>query len=400
MATSETKVQDVDNGKINNTTTEQNPADSVVQVNEPKPVETQEAVNPINDTFKQLTNADQASTTTKSIVSKVQASIPDVKVDTINHIDTTYLRDLTDKINEQARQQIQNDYDYTVQSGVTQLQRTNEDAQQGYRENMSQIEREANRALDNQALYNRSRGDNGGVGQAQYNSIQNTAAVNKQAVRSEQQKLANDVRRQVADLRASGKFQMADKLLELSQNYLSQLKEIEQYSQQMNLSIDQFNAQLKEWEANFKLQASQYLTSTELNAAEMTGYFGDGTPTAKTTQQAQQQLAQMGQALFEAGVTPSASMIAAMGLDPDTFKFYWQKKNPNGTVTQEWADKWGINAGAQSSGGGSGGGGGWLTGSAEGDYALLNATDSAGNNVGHEAVNNYRASIGLPAYEW
>ncbi len=45
-----------------------------------------------------------------------------------------------------------------------------------------QIEGETLNALDNSALYAETRGDRGGIGQAQYNTIQATAAQNRQAV--------------------------------------------------------------------------------------------------------------------------------------------------------------------------------------------------------------------------
>ena len=232
----------------------------------------------------------------------------------IDHIDTSYMKSLVDQLTEQQRQQVQQDYDYAMSTGTRDLQRTQENAQEGFRNQQNQITRDEQRALDNQVLYNEARGDRGGVGQAQYNAIQNTAATNRQTVRNEQQKLGTDINRQIADLRAQGNFEKADKLLEISQNYLSQLYDLEQYALSTNLSIDEFNLQVDEWEKEFNLNLRQFLTDAELNIAQATGAFSNGNLTQAAWAQQQQQLAAIAQALMDKGITPTSEQLQALGM--------------------------------------------------------------------------------------
>ena len=145
--------------------------------------------------------------------------------------------------NEQAQKRI----DYAVNKGVNDLQRAEEDAKKQFQTQRNQVDADEARNLDNAALYAELRGDRGGIGQQQYSSVQNNAAQNRQTVNSAQVKLATDTQRQIADLRAQGEFQKADKLLEISQSYLQQLVSLEQWAAEYDLSAAQFNESVRQW---------------------------------------------------------------------------------------------------------------------------------------------------------
>ena len=208
-----------------------------------------------------------------------------------------------------AQQQQTNTIDFGTNQAVLDLIRQQQDAEAQFQEQRNQIAIDEAKAKDNQALYAESRGDKGGIGAAQYDSIMNTAAQNRLQVNSAQQKLATDTARQIADLRAQGEYEKADALLSLSQQYLAQLINLEQWSMEYNLSVAQFNASLQQWAAEY-----------EMAVADLTGYY-NGTPTLKNQQYQnelaltqQNQMASAGETLLSAGIMPSASQLAAMGL--------------------------------------------------------------------------------------
>ena len=226
---------------------------------------------------------------------------------------------------EQARRQA----DYAVSQGVNELQRAEEDAKAQFQTQRNQIAATEVKASDNQALYNERRGDRGGIGAAQYDAIANTAAQNQLAVNQAQVKLSTDTARQIADLRAQGEFQKADALLSLSQTYLQQLISIQQWGAEFNLSVDQFNKQLEQWNNEFEVKvadllgeyrgaqtlASQSLDlqrraqsfDEEYRTAGLTGIFRGG-----QTLESRKMLADSGYALAASGVMPSESQRAAL----------------------------------------------------------------------------------------
>lgn len=217
---------------------------------------------------------------------------------------------------QNAQQQQQNTVDFGTNQAILELLRNKQDAEAQYQEQRNQIAIDEAKAKDNQALYAESRGDKGGIGAAQYDAIMNTAAQNRLAVNSAQTKLATDTSRQIADLRAQGEYEKADALLTLSQQYLSQLMSLEQWAAEYNLSVAQFNASLKQWQAEFDLKVADLLGS----------YNGMPTLSAKEFAFTQQQyqdslkadqdkkLASAGEILLAAGIMPSASQLAAMGM--------------------------------------------------------------------------------------
>lgn len=166
--------------------------------------------------------------------------------------------------------------DYATQQAITELERALEDAQPKFKTQQDQITADEMNAKDNAALYAELRGDKGGIGLEQYNAIANNAATNRQTVASEQTKLSTDTARQIADLRAQGEFEKADKMLEIAQTYLSQLISIEQWGMEFGLSVDQFNEAIRQWELEFQ------------NALKQQGFENDLTLEQWEWQQGQQ----------------------------------------------------------------------------------------------------------------
>ena len=206
------------------------------------------------------------------------------------------LRPLLDQWRTSAEDQARNQIDYATTQGVNELQRAEEDAQEQFQTQRNQVAAAEAKALDNQALYAERRGDRGGIGQAQYAEIQNNAAQNQLAVNQAQTKLSTDTARQIADLRAQGEYQKADQVLQIAQQYLSQLINLEQWQANYNLSVAQFNAQLQQWQAEF-----------EADIAALTGTY-QGQPTLASLGN----LAEAGLAAAQSGIMPSESQLQAL----------------------------------------------------------------------------------------
>ena len=234
------------------------------------------------------------------------------------------MQNYLDQWYQSAQQQQQNTVDFGTNQAILELLRNKQDAEAQYQEQRNQIAIDEAKAKDNQALYAESRGDKGGIGAAQYDTIMNTAAQNRLQVNSAQTKLATDTSRQIADLRAQGEYEKADALLTLSQQYLSQLMSLEQWAAEYNLSVAQFNASLQQWQAEFDLKVADLLGS----------YNGQQTLSAKQFAFNQQQyqdslkadqekkLASAGEILLDAGIPPSPSQLAAMGMTRDEADAY------------------------------------------------------------------------------
>jgi len=231
------------------------------------------------------------------------------------------LQSLLDSWLRDAQNQAQGQIDYATQLGVNELTRAEQDAQQQFQTQRNQISVAEVNALDNQALYAERRGDRGGIGQAQYDSIMNTAAQNQLAVNQAQTQLSTDTARQIADLRAQGEYQKADEMLQLAQTYLSQLISLQQWAAQFNMSALDFNNQLTQWETEFQLEVAQ-----------LTGDYG-----GMATLSMQGNLAEAGLAAAEAGIMPSESQLAAMqqvyGYTPDMILGLITAQGLGGTYT-------------------------------------------------------------------
>ena len=224
------------------------------------------------------------------------------------------LKGLLEAWQQAALGQSSSQVDYAVAKAVADLERALADAQPQFKEQAEAVAREERQALDNSALYAEMRGDKGGIGQEQYNSIQNTAAQNHLTVQQAQTKLATDTQRQIADLRAQGEFEKADAALQITQQYLQQLIGIEQWAEEFGLSVEQFNEQVRQWEAEYNMAMQQFQTGVnqwqaEFNAAQSQWQqqFDYGK---------QSDLANVGWALLESGIPLSEEQMSAMGIDP------------------------------------------------------------------------------------
>ena len=177
----------------------------------------------------------------------------------LSHVQTDELKALLEQWKSAAEKQANGQIDFATQQAITQLERALEDAQPQFKEQAESVSIDERRAMDNAALYAQLRGDQGGIGQEQYNSIQNTAAQNRLAVQQAQTKLSTDTVRQIEDLRAQGEFEKADKALEITQNYLSQLIGLEQWALEANLSVDQFNIQIQQWQKEYDMAMQELM---------------------------------------------------------------------------------------------------------------------------------------------
>lgn len=251
--------------------------------------------------------ATTTSTATKAASTAVSAD--PMKPSAASTPSLSYAEDMTPQLDqwlENAKAQQNQAIDYGVNKSVKELQRAEEDAQEQFQTQRNQITADEAKALSNQALYAEARGDKGGIGQEQYNSIMNTAMQNLQTVNKTQVKLATDTARQIEDLRAQGDFEKADAMLSLTQEYLGKLMELKQWAMSYNMSVDQFNAQMSQWRDEFNRSSAQW--QIEFDYAK--------------NQDAQKTLSSAGQALLSAGVMPSASQLSAMGMTKSEAQSY------------------------------------------------------------------------------
>lgn len=241
-----------------------------------------------------------------------------------------------------ANKQATNQIDYAVNKGVNDLQRAEEDAKVQFQTQRNQVDADEARNLDNAALYAELRGDRGGIGQQQYSSVQNNAAQNRQTVNSAQVKLATDTQRQIADLRAQGEFQKADKLLEISQSYLQQLVSLEQWAAEYDLSAAQFNESVRQWEKEYQLSVANLMGT----------YNGQQTLSARNAQASD--LASAGKALLSAGILPSSEQAEAMGYTIPQLQLMLAQNQAGQSAGTSGGGGGSTTGGAQSSSGGAG----------------------------------------------
>ena len=210
----------------------------------------------------------QATQQINDIIAGLQAQLGPADAGRVGRVDTVEEENLLNQIVQAQKEQSKNQINYAVNQGANDLQRAEEDAQAQFQTQRDQIAAQERQALDNQALYSEMRGDRGGVGQAQYGTIQNNAATNQLTVNKEQTKLATDTARQIADLRAKGEFQKADELLSITQSYLSQLMQLKQWADETNVSIDEFNIGVEQWEQEYNAKIQQALGELGINAVQ------------------------------------------------------------------------------------------------------------------------------------
>ena len=248
----------------------------------------------------------------------------------LSGVDPEFERNLLSAAKEAAIRQAYQASDYAVDKGVKELQRNQEDAQLGFKNQLKQIDADERNALDNQVLYAEARGDRGGIGKEQYSTVQNAAMNNRYNVSLAQAKLATDTGRQIADLRAQGEFEKADKLLDISQDYLTKLMNLEKWADEQNIGVDKFNIELEKWEKDYAFDAAKYVNDIELDVANATGAFASGIPTAKRQQQMTNNLVSAGKAMMSAGLTPTSEQLEAMGWSEPQY-WQWRMSNPSPT---------------------------------------------------------------------
>lgn len=265
----------------------------------------------------------------QQLMSAMKDGIGEAKIDRVDYYDPQKLIDQLNQRADAAKQQADATIDRAVDQQALALQRALTDAEGQYATQQNDVTANEMAALDNAALYAEARGDRGGIGQGQYGSIQNTAAQNRLAVQQAQTKLSTDTMRQISDLRAQGEFDKADALLSLTQSYLSELSSIEKYAASHNLSVDQINTAIAEWEAEFANSAKQYQNSLEMSMANMTGQFSDGTPTYEAQNRTEQNTASLALTLIENGASPAQlsdamkrALVSQYGMDATSLAAY------------------------------------------------------------------------------
>ena len=270
---------------------------------------------------------DKAANAVKAVMANTQANVPYTNMAPIDYVDISQQEaELRARENqEKARAQLA--ADYAVTNGINKLNRNLQDAKGKFQTQRNQVDADEAKALDNQVLYAEARGDRGGIGKAQYGSIQNTAANNRAAVNSAEVKLTNDTNRQIADLRAKGEFEKADKVLEISNKYLTELQNLEKWAKEKNVGVQEFNAKLRQWQNEYVLDVSKYLTDTELEAAKLSGVFQNGATTADYRNDVNNRYANAAKAMINAGIVPSEEQLSALGWTPEQYWIYRMASN-------------------------------------------------------------------------
>ena len=270
---------------------------------------------------------DKAADAAKGVVAGAKANIMPGNVAPIDYVDIARQKaELAARENQEKGRAVLA-ADYAVAQGVKALNRNLQDSRSKFQTQRNQVDADEAKALDNQVLYAEARGDRGGIGKTQYGGIQNTAATNRQVVNSAEVKLQTDTARQIADLRAQGEFEKADKVLEISNRYLTELQNLEKWAKEKNVGVQEFNAKLRQWENEYLLKVGEYLTDTELQAAKLFGVAPNGAETAETQNAVNDRYAEGARAMMNAGIVPSASQLEALGWTPQQ---YWIYRMANG----------------------------------------------------------------------
>ncbi len=270
---------------------------------------------------------DKAADAAKGVVNGARAYVGTGSVAPIDYVDIAQQKaELAARENQEKGRAVLA-ADYAVAQGVKALNRNLQDSRAKFQTQRNQVDADEARALDNQVLYAEARGDRGGIGKSQYGGIQNTAATNRQVINSAEVKLQTDTARQIADLRAQGEFEKADKVLEISNKYLTELQNLEKWAKEKNVGVQEFNAKLRQWENEYLLKVGEYLTDTELEAAKLFGIAPNGAETADYRNAVADRYAEGARAMMNAGIVPSVSQLEAMGWTPEQ---YWIYRMANG----------------------------------------------------------------------
>lgn len=218
---------------------------------------------------------------------------------------------LLDSLLRARQEQMLAQTDSATEASAGALEQSLADAQEQYRAQRDRTAAEAQRAMDNSALYAEMRGDRGGIGRAQYDSVQNTAAASLASIDLAQTKLASDTARQIEQLRAQGEYKKADALLGVTQDYLSQLLSLSRWAQEQDVNGEKLAEELRRWQAEYELSAEKYRTDSANEARRLTD---------SENENRRKVLAQAGEAMISLGLAPTAEQLNAMGWTQDQYR--------------------------------------------------------------------------------
>ena len=265
---------------------------------------------------------DKAADAARGIVAGAKANIMPGNVAPIDYVDIAQQKaELSARENQEKGRAVLA-ADYAVAQGVKALDRNLQDSRAKFQTQRNQVNADEAKALDNQVLYAEARGDRGGIGMSQYGGIQNTAAANRQVINSAEVKLQTDTARQIADLRAQGEFEKADKVLAIGNKYLTELQNLEKWAKEKNVGVQEFNAKLRQWENEYLLKVGEYLTDAEVQAAKLFGVAANGAETADYRSKVNDRYAAGAKAMMSAGIVPSAAQLEAIGWTPEQYWVY------------------------------------------------------------------------------
>ena len=282
---------------------------------------------PASTNVGELQANSKAAGAVKDVVANAKAGLTKADVYPVDPVDIGWQKmELQNRENMDKSRAVKA-VDYATGKGVNDLLRNVEDSRGLFQTQRNQVDADEAKALDNQVLYAEARGDRGGIGMSQYGGIQNTAANNRAAVNAAEVKLQTDTQRQIADLRAQGEFEKADKVLEIGSKYLTELQDLEKWAKEKNVGVQEFNTKMQEWQNEYALDVSKYLTDTELKVSDLAGAFANGAETADSRNRRNDRYASSGKAMMQAGIVPSQSQLESMGWTPEQ---YWIYKMANG----------------------------------------------------------------------
>ena len=270
---------------------------------------------------------DKAADAAKGLVNGARAYLGTGSVAPIDYVDIAQQKAELAARESQEKGRAVLSADYAAQQGVKALDRALQDSRAKFQTQRNQVDADEAKALDNQVLYAEARGDRGGIGKVQYGGIQSAATSNRHVINSAEVKLQTDTSRQIADLRAQGEFEKADKVLEISNKYLTELQNLEKWAKEKNVGVQEFNAKHRQWENEYLLKVGEYLTDTELEAAKLFGVAGNGAETADYRNAVADRYAEGARAMMNAGIVPSAAQLEALSWTPEQ---YWIYRMANG----------------------------------------------------------------------
>lgn len=169
-------------------------------------------------------------------------------------VDTTAIQEELRQLYQAAEYAAAARVDSRTEAALLELTRAEERAKAALGSERSRVAIDEARALDNAALYASLRGDQGGIGSAQYNYIMGAAEGSRARIAAEQRQLANDTASEISSLRAKGEYEKAEALLELAQDRLGKLTELYKWSENYKLDQQKLENEISKWRAEFELK--------------------------------------------------------------------------------------------------------------------------------------------------